>query len=71
MVVKFATKPKAKEQLVVILMILAVVEFILFDFVKFAKFGSRFGAGVDNLGVDLVEHFGKGSIFRLNTTTIR
>ena len=38
---------------------------------KFAKFGGRFGAGVDILDPSRVEHFPKRSIFRLNTTTNR
>ena len=56
---------------VILLVLTVVVEVILFILLKFANLGSRFGAGVDILGVDLVEHFGKGSIFRFNTTTNR
>ena len=37
MVVKIATEPEAKEQLVVILLILTVVEFILFNLVENCK----------------------------------
>ena len=44
---------------------------IVFDFVEIGKNFGRFGAEDDFLEVDLVEHFGKGSIFRLDTTTNR
>ena len=42
-----------------------------FRFVKICKILGSIGAGVDFLRVDLVEHFDKGSIFRLYSTTNR
>ena len=70
-----ASEPEAKEQLMLMMMVLlimtVVVQLILFNLFEFAKFGVDLAAEVDFLGVDLVEHFDKGSIFRLNTTTKR
>ena len=71
-----ATKPKAKEQLiivllVVLLLVLTAVKVILFYSLKFAKFWSNFGRAGHNLDPYRVEHFPKRLIFRLNTTTNR
>ena len=65
---------KAKEQLIIMLLVLLVmtaVQLIIFDFVQNCKIVCRSGAGVDILDPYRVEHFPKGLIFRLNTTTNR
>jgi len=53
------------------MLLVVVVVVILFNFGQIRKIGSRFGAGDDFLGVDLVELIGKRSSFGLETNSNR